>query len=84
MIELKNIEKIYNKNVVLENINVNFMPGHIYGLIGRNGSGKSVLFVDYRNQIKVLFYTMELIYIKTIHFCQMLGHLLMDRVLLII
>ena len=43
MIELKNIEKIYNKNVVLENINVNFMPGHIYGLIGRNGSGKSVL-----------------------------------------
>ena len=43
MIEIKNVCKEYDGNTILNNINVNFNEGHIYGLIGRNGSGKTVL-----------------------------------------
>lgn len=42
-IELKNIEKKYNNNEVLKNINITFNEGNIYGIIGRNGSGKTIL-----------------------------------------
>lgn len=42
-IEVCNLKKIIKKNVVLDNINLNLNDGHIYGLTGRNGSGKSVL-----------------------------------------
>lgn len=42
-IELKNIVKEFNHNVVLKDINLKFNSGTIYGLIGRNGSGKTVL-----------------------------------------
>lgn len=41
-IEVKNITKSFGKNEVIHNINVVFESGKIYGLIGRNGSGKSV------------------------------------------
>ena len=43
MIEINNVCKEYDGNTILNNINVNFNEGHIYGLIGRNGSGKTVL-----------------------------------------
>lgn len=42
-IEIKNVTKKFKENVVLDNINMTFESGKIYGLIGRNGSGKSVL-----------------------------------------
>lgn len=42
-IELKNVSKSYKKNVILKDINVKFEDGKIYGFIGRNGSGKTVL-----------------------------------------
>jgi len=42
-LELKNVSKMFGENIVLDNINVKFKGGKIYGLIGRNGSGKSVL-----------------------------------------
>lgn len=42
-IELKNISKEFNSSTVIDNINITFNEGKIYGLIGRNGSGKSVL-----------------------------------------
>ena len=42
-IELKNISKKYKDVTVLSDINVVFESGKIYGFIGRNGSGKSVL-----------------------------------------
>lgn len=42
-IELKNVSKKFKDVSVLENINMKFEEGKIYGLIGRNGSGKSVL-----------------------------------------
>lgn len=42
-IEIKNVQKKFNKNIVLENVNATFESGKIYGFIGRNGSGKTVL-----------------------------------------
>lgn len=42
-IEVKNVSKKFKNNTVLSDINMVFESGHIYGFIGRNGSGKSVL-----------------------------------------
>ena len=42
-IEVKNVTKEFNHTKVLEDINIEFNEGKIIGLIGRNGSGKSVL-----------------------------------------
>ncbi len=41
-IEVKNLEKKFKGIEILNNINVTFEEGNIYGLVGRNGSGKSV------------------------------------------
>lgn len=41
-IEMKNVDKRFKKNSILSNVNVTFESGNIYGLYGRNGSGKSV------------------------------------------
>lgn len=41
-IEVKNVTKKFKDNVILENVNLVFESGKIYGLIGRNGSGKSI------------------------------------------
>lgn len=43
-LELKNITKKFKSNYVIDHLSIEFEPGHIYGLIGANGSGKSVLF----------------------------------------
>ena len=42
-IEVKNVSKSFKDNVILSNVNMTFESGKIYGLAGRNGSGKSVL-----------------------------------------
>lgn len=42
-IEVKNVSKKFKKIVILENVTLEFKSGNIYGLYGRNGSGKSVL-----------------------------------------
>ena len=42
-IEIKNVSKSFAKKKVLEQLNLTFESGQIYGLIGHNGSGKSVL-----------------------------------------
>lgn len=41
-IEVKNIEKNFKNNQVLQGVDVAFESGHVYGIVGRNGSGKSV------------------------------------------
>ena len=41
-IEVKNLNKSFKENQILENVNITFSEGKIYGLAGRNGSGKSV------------------------------------------
>lgn len=43
MIEINNLEKQFKNQLVLKNINMKFFKGKIYGIIGRNGSGKTVL-----------------------------------------
>lgn len=42
-IKLENINKTIRKNQILKNINLNFESGNIYGIVGINGCGKSVL-----------------------------------------
>ena len=42
-IELKNVSKSFKKNEVLKDINLTLKEGTIYGFVGRNGSGKTVL-----------------------------------------
>lgn len=42
-IELIEVTKKYSVNTVLSNINLNLLSGNIYGIVGRNGSGKSML-----------------------------------------
>lgn len=44
MIEVKNVTKELKKELVIKNVNVIFKEGMISGIIGRNGSGKTVLF----------------------------------------
>ena len=41
MIELKNIHKSFNGNIVLNNLSLEVKSGEIYGLLGANGAGKS-------------------------------------------
>lgn len=44
MIEVKNAVKRFSDTVALDHVNVSFERGKIHGVIGRNGSGKTVLF----------------------------------------
>lgn len=39
---VKELSKKFKKVTILENINMKFESGKIYGIVGRNGSGKSV------------------------------------------
>lgn len=43
IVEVKNISKYLKKQKIIDDISVRFKPGKIYGVIGRNGSGKTVL-----------------------------------------
>ena len=44
MIEIEHGSKQFGDQKVLQDINMQFEPGKIYGIVGRNGSGKTVLF----------------------------------------
>ena len=46
MLELTEVSFHYpgKKNMVIQKANINLQPGHIYGLLGKNGVGKSTLF----------------------------------------
>lgn len=43
-LEVKNINKIYRGKRILQDINADFTGGNIYGITGKNGAGKTVLF----------------------------------------
>lgn len=43
IIIIKNLSKQFKNQLILQDINLEFSKGHIYGIIGRNGSGKTVL-----------------------------------------
>ena len=42
-IEIKNLSKNYGKVCALDNVSVTFEEGKIFGLLGRNGAGKSTM-----------------------------------------
>ena len=44
MIEVINLKKEFKGNIVFDNVNLKFEKGNIYGITGKNGSGKSVFF----------------------------------------
>ncbi|NLC48443.1 MAG: ATP-binding cassette domain-containing protein [Tenericutes bacterium] len=41
-IEVKNVNKSFKKQKVIDDVTVTFESGKIYGIVGKNGSGKSV------------------------------------------
>lgn len=42
-IEIKGVYKYFKQDMVLEDINVTMEKGRVYGFVGNNGSGKTVL-----------------------------------------
>ena len=44
IITLRGVSKKFKDATVLSDINLSFEKGKIYGIIGRNGSGKTVMF----------------------------------------
>ena len=43
MIEIENLTKTFGTQTVISDVSGIFYPGKIYGFVGRNGSGKTVL-----------------------------------------
>ncbi|MFN3784508.1 MAG: ABC-F family ATP-binding cassette domain-containing protein [Spirosomataceae bacterium] len=43
MLTLSNISLAFGKRTLFEEVNLKFVPGNVYGLIGANGAGKSTL-----------------------------------------
>lgn len=43
VISVAGLYLILNKKKILEDININFEESQIYGIVGRNGSGKTML-----------------------------------------
>ena len=41
IIEIKELKKVYNKTIVVNNLNFEIQKGKIIGLLGPNGCGKS-------------------------------------------
>ena len=41
-ISIQNVSKSFGQHKVLDNINLNCEKGFIYGIVGHNGSGKTV------------------------------------------
>jgi ABC-2 type transport system ATP-binding protein len=52
MIDIQNLHFSYKRKKVFDSLNLRFTPGHVYGLLGRNGTGKSTLL---RNIAGLLF-----------------------------
>jgi ABC-2 type transport system ATP-binding protein len=44
MISIKNVSITFGEHVVLNNINMNFVEGHVHGIVGLNGAGKTTFF----------------------------------------
>ena len=52
-LEIHDLEKSYGKKEVLKNINFTFEDGKIYGLLGRNGAGKTTFFNALNSDIPI-------------------------------
>lgn len=51
MLVTDKVSKYYKNNIVLDNVSLSFEEGKIYGLLGRNGVGKTTLLRIISNQI---------------------------------
>jgi ABC-2 type transport system ATP-binding protein len=57
MIKVTSLSKFYGSKQVLKEVNLDFLPGIVCGIVGENGSGKTTLFqciaglIDYRGKI---------------------------------
>lgn len=52
MLEVKQIVKTFGDNIALNDVSFNVVPGRIFGLLGRNGAGKSTMFRIILNILK--------------------------------
>ena len=52
-LEIKNLSKSYGEKEVLKDINFTFEENRIYGLIGRNGAGKTTFFNAINEDIEI-------------------------------
>lgn len=52
-LEVNNLTKSYGENLVLDDIDFSFESGKIYGLIGRNGAGKTTFFNSLNSDIDI-------------------------------
>lgn len=52
IIRVENVTKKFGDVTALDNVSLRFRPGKIYGIVGRNGSGKTVLFKTILGYIK--------------------------------
>ncbi|MEO8405627.1 MAG: ATP-binding cassette domain-containing protein [Chitinophagaceae bacterium] len=57
MIDIQNLYFCYRKKPVFTGLSMQLQPGHIYGLLGKNGTSKSTLL---RNIAGPLFLTKEI------------------------
>ena len=44
MLEVKDVTKEFGQNIAVKNLSFKVEKGKIYGLVGRNGAGKSTTF----------------------------------------
>lgn len=44
MITIEHVSKKFKENIIIQDINLELKKGKIYGFLGRNGSGKTILF----------------------------------------
>lgn len=44
IVKVENVTKFFKQEKVLDDVNMNLETGHIYGIVGKNGAGKTVLF----------------------------------------
>ena len=51
VIKLTNVSKVIKKAKVLDNVNLELTSGKVYGLKGKNGSGKTMLMRVIRKSI---------------------------------
>ncbi len=53
ILKIENLNKSYGEKTVLKNVNYTFENGKIYGLLGRNGAGKTTFFNALNQDIKI-------------------------------